>query len=314
MPAISVRGLTRRFGQLVAVDNVSFDIEPGSIFGFLGPNGSGKSTVIRMLCGVLRPTSGEATLDGLNVLRSPDDVKQRIGYMPQAFSLYRDLTVIENLRFYGSVYGLRGRRLGDRCSNVMETVGITDLSGQISGTLSGGWKQRLSLACCLLHEPRILFLDEPTAGIDPVARRKLWDLLFDLSAAGNTLFVTTHYMDEAERCTDVGYIYMARLIALGRPSELKSRPDVTPADAYRLEIVSDNPTRALQLVRTVGGVRSATFFGESVHVLLDRTLPAEELEAALTSAGIRVGRLSEMSANLEDVFVSLTENLGDRVA
>jgi len=305
--AITCDNLTKRFGNLIAVSDMSFEVERGAIFGFLGPNGSGKSTVIRILCGLLAPTSGVAFLDGINVVTNPDDVKPRIGYMSQQFSLYRDLTAEENLDFYGSIYGLDRARLAERKDAVMSIVGITSRRSQRAGTLSGGWKQRLALACSLIHEPGIIFLDEPTAGIDPVARRYLWDLLFELSSRGTTLFVTTHYMDEAERCTDVGYIYLSRLIALGKPSELKILPDVNPEDTARFEIVTDNATRALRAARDLPGVRSSTFFGESIHLLVDASVSGADLEKELTQKGIHVDRINEMGATLEDVFVTLTE-------
>ncbi|MEN6520357.1 MAG: ABC transporter ATP-binding protein [Armatimonadota bacterium] len=313
--AIVCSNLTRRFGDLVAVNDVSFQVSRGAIFGFLGPNGSGKSTVIRMLCGLLAPTSGTAALDGIDVVSYPDRVKPRIGYMSQQFSLYRDLTVDENLSFYGSIYGLNREQLQRRKAEVMEVVGITSQRSQRAGTLSGGWRQRLALACSMIHEPGILFLDEPTAGIDPVARRRLWDLLFELSASGHTLFVTTHYMDEAERCTDVGYIFLSRLIALGKPSELKLLPGVTPPDTKRIEIVTDNPTTALQVARNLPGVRSSTFFGEAIHLLVDRALEPSGISQVLSKNGIHVNRINDMSATLEDVFVSITEQLevGDDV-
>lgn len=306
--------LTKRFGNLVAVSDLSFEVERGAIFGFLGPNGSGKSTVIRILCGLLAPTSGAAFLDGINVVTNPDDVKPRIGYMSQQFSLYRDLTAEENLDFYGSIYGLDRARLAERKDAVMSIVGITSRRSQRAGTLSGGWKQRLALACSLIHEPGIIFLDEPTAGIDPVARRYLWDLLFELSSRGTTLFVTTHYMDEAERCTDVGYIYLSRLIALGKPSELKLLPDVNPQDTARFEIVTDNATRALRAARDLPGVRSSTFFGESIHLLVDASVSGADLEKELTQKGIHVDRINEMGATLEDVFVTLTEQQEGRTS
>ena len=312
--AIKCSSLTKRFGHLIALSDVSFEVERGAIFGFLGPNGSGKSTVIRILCGLLAPTSGVAFLDGINVVTNPDDVKPRIGYMSQQFSLYRDLTAEENLDFYGSIYGLDRARLAERKDAVMSIVGITSRRSQRAGTLSGGWKQRLALACSLIHEPGIIFLDEPTAGIDPVARRYLWDLLFELSSRGTTLFVTTHYMDEAERCTDVGYIYLSRLIALGKPSELKVMPDVNPQDTARFEIVTDNATRALRAARDLPGVRSSTFFGESIHLLVDASVSGADLEKELTQKGIHVDRINEMGATLEDVFVTLTEQQEGRTS
>ena len=288
---------------------MSFDVPDASIFGFLGPNGSGKSTVIRMLCGLLAPTSGEATLEGIDVVRHPDRVKPKIGYMSQQFSLYRDLTVEENLTFYGSVYGLSGERFATRKKAVMDVVGIAGQQSKRAGTLSGGWKQRLALACALIHEPQILFLDEPTAGIDPVARRSLWDLLFDLSAQGTTLFVTTHYMDEAERCTHIGYIYLARLIALGRPADLKKRQDVTPPGTVRLELVTDQAPAALRVLKGLPGIVSATFFGEALHLLASESLGPDAITSALSAAGLTVASVREMSPNLEDVFVSLTQGL-----
>jgi ABC-type multidrug transport system ATPase subunit len=305
--AITCSNLSKRFGSLVAVSDLSFEVERGAIFGFLGPNGSGKSTVIRMLCGLLEPTSGTAFLDGIDVVAHPDAVKPKIGYMSQQFSLYRDLTAEENLDFYGSVYGLDRARLAERKDAVMSIVGITSRRSQRAGTLSGGWRQRLALACALIHEPGIIFLDEPTAGIDPVARRYLWDLLFELSSHGTTLFVTTHYMDEAERCTDVGYIYLSKLIALGKPSELKLLPDVNPQDTARFEIVTENATRALHAARALPGVRSSTFFGDSIHLLVDAKVSGADLEKALTEKGIHVDRVNQMGATLEDVFVTLTE-------
>ncbi|MBX7243931.1 MAG: ABC transporter ATP-binding protein [Candidatus Sumerlaeaceae bacterium] len=304
--AIVVEGLTRRFGAFTAVDSVSFEIGRGEIFGFLGPNGSGKSTVIRMLCGLLAPSAGQAWLDGINVVKSPEAIKERIGYTSQKFSLYEDLTVDENIRFFGRIYGLSGAQLNSRRDAVMGMVGIEPYSSRLAGRLSGGWKQRLAVACALLHEPKIVFLDEPTAGIDPVARRDLWDLLFRMSSAGTTLFVTTHYMDEAERCTHVGYIHMSRLIVCGYPHELKEMPEVTPNGHRRLEIVCEESRRALEFLRTVPGVADATLFGQSIHCLLLDSLTDEEVVSELKSRDFGFQEMREIAPSLEDVFVMLT--------
>ena len=299
-PAIEARGLTRRFGDKTVVDGVSFEVARGSIFGLLGPNGSGKSTIIRMLCGVLAPSSGRATVLAHDAVTSAEAIKRRIGYMSQHFSLYADLSVDENLDFYGRVYGLGPERLDQRKREVAGLGGIDDRMDQLAGTLSGGWKQRLALACALIHEPELLFLDEPTAGIDPVARRDLWDLLFELSGRGVTLFVTTHYMDEAERCTHVGYIYMSKLLVVGRPDELKALSEVSPPGTRRLELTAAHAARRLAHLRGVPGVRDATLFGERVHLLVDDGLPDETLLAD------QADQITVVEPNLEDVFVTLS--------
>ncbi len=295
--AVRVTGLTRRFGAFTAVDRVDFSISKASIFGLLGPNGSGKSTIIRMLCGLLRPTAGEARVLGIDVARDPESVRRRIGYMSQRFSLYDELTGTENLTFFGMAYGLKGKALARRRGEVIETVGMRGYETRRAGTLSGGWKQRLALACAILHEPSMLFLDEPTAGIDPVARRSLWNLLFDLAARGTTLLVTTHYMDEAERCDHLAYLYLSRLLAWGTPSELKAREDVTPKGARRLEIRHRDVVGLLRLLQGSPGVREATIFGENVHALVDE---GHELRLP-EGADVRA-----VTPSLEDVFVTLT--------
>lgn len=305
--AIRLDHLSRQFGQFTAVRDVSFEVERGSIFGLLGPNGSGKSTIIRMLCGVLAPSSGSASVLGFDAATDPEEIKRRIGYMSQRFSLYADLSVRENLNFYGRIYGLDPIRLQRRFDEVVELTGIGDRLDQLAGTLSGGWKQRLALAGSLIHEPDVVFLDEPTAGIDPVARRQLWDLLFELSARGVTLFVTTHYMDEAERCTDVGYIYNAKLIVCGKPDQLKNLPDVTPAGTERWEFEVAHPAAYLQSLRSLAGVLDATLFGQTIHVLADlATSPAKMVEALTLNP--QDVQYRSITPSLEDVFVTLSRS------
>lgn len=310
--AIEATGLTRRFGTFTAVDSVDLQVRKGSIFGFLGPNGSGKSTCIRMLCGVLLPSAGNATVNGFDVAKQPELIKRSIGYMSQAFSLYRDLSPEENLRFFGGIYGLKGDALKQRIDAVSELVGLEPYLKQPSGTLSGGWKQRLSLAAAMIHEPPLIFLDEPTAGIDPVARRSLWDLLFELAGAGKTLFVTTHYMDEAERCSEIGYIYMSKLMVRGSPGELKKLPAVTPEGTRRFSIDSDDPPRALIALKRLEFVRDATMVEAEVHVLVDGTLDEKKLSQRIaSSAGFAPKHVRAIDPSLEDVFVTLTRSLNN---
>lgn len=306
-PIIECLNLTKRFGDFTAVDDVSFEVAPGSIFGFLGPNGSGKSTVIRMLCGILPPTSGMARIDGRDTASGGLALKESIGYMSQQFSLYNEMTVDENLQFYGRLYGLRREALRRRHREMVELTRLGPYLHRRAALLSGGWRQRLAMACALLHEPRILFLDEPTAGIDPVARRELWDLLFEFAGQGMTLFVTTHYMDEAERCSHVGYIYLSRLIVCGIPDQLKSLPSVTPPGTRRLDVTCEKVTAGLQTLRHHPGVRSATIFGQSMHLQVDDAVSDEHLRTALARAGIASAEIRTISPSLEDVFVTLTE-------
>lgn len=310
---IEAQDLTRRFGAITAVDGVSFDVRRGAIFGLLGPNGSGKTTIIRMLCGVLDPSAGRASVLGLDVHTQAELIKQRIGYMSQQFSLYADLSVRENIEFYGRVYGLDANHRKKRLHETLELTGLTDRIDQLAGTLSGGWKQRLALACSLVHEPELIFLDEPTAGIDPVARRQLWDLLFDLSGRGVTLFVTTHYMDEAERCSRVGYIYMSRLLLLGEPDTLKQLPEVTPPGTRRLELEVPHPTQSLAPLRRIDGVRDATLFGQTIHLLIDKQLAEADIRNRLNLTP-DAAPMREIDPTLEDVFVTLTADAQKRVA
>ncbi len=307
MRAIDINGLTKKFGNFTAVENVSFDVRSGEIFGFLGPNGSGKSTIIRMLCGLIAPTAGGATVAGFDIEKQSDEIRQNIGYMSQRFSLYEELTIWENINFYAQVYGLRGERLKQRRQAVIELTHIEPFIERRAGTLSGGWKQRLALACALVHEPKIIFLDEPTAGIDPVARRELWDLFFQLSSEGITLFVTTHYMDEAERCARVGYIYNARLITCGEPDVLKQLPEVTPANTKWMEVFCPNTTVALGELKRAEYVKSATIFGQSIHLLMDASQAPERIHSTLAQIGITDVEVSNARPSLEDVFVALTK-------
>jgi ABC-type multidrug transport system ATPase subunit len=292
---------------------VSFQVPKAAIFGFLGPNGSGKSTVIRMLCGVLRPSGGRGRVLGYDVGQEAEAIKRRIGYMSQKFSLYTDLSVVENMDFYGRIYGLSRERLRRRKEELFDLCGIRPFTAQPAGTLSGGWKQRLALACALIHEPDVLFLDEPTAGIDPVARRELWDLLFELSGRGVTLFVTTHYMDEAERCSQVGYIYLSRLIVCGKPARLKELDAVTPSGSRRVEIACPQPAAVLHRVRTFPGVRDATLFGEMLHVLADDALTDAKLVEA-TGQNKAAVEVRPIAPTLEDVFVTLSRSEAQRSA
>jgi len=303
--AISAEHLVRRFGAVTAVNDISFRVEKGEIFGFLGPNGSGKTTIIKMLTGLLPLSDGNAWVEGLDVRKDAEAVRERIGYMSQKFSLYDDLTVLENLRFYGRIYGLSAEHMKRRMDEIIQLNGLVPYLNRLAAQLSGGWKQRLALGCAMLHEPKLLFLDEPTAGIDPVARRQLWDLLFELSGHGITFFVTTHYMDEAERCSHVAYIYYGKLIADGTPAELKQLPDVQPAGTERIEITTPQVTRALRMARHIPGIRSATIFGESIHALVEDHFDVDDLRARLHKESIRVGEIRPLTPSLEDVFVKL---------
>ena len=310
---IECRDLTKRFGHFKAVDHVSFSVAKGSIFGFLGPNGSGKSTVIRMLCGLLEPSDGRASIAGFDVATQTEEIKHLIGYMSQKFSLYDELTVHENLHFYGRLYGLRGDELRKRYDELIALTHLEPYVNRRAGLLSGGWRQRLAMACALVHKPTVLFLDEPTAGIDPVARRELWDLLFEFSSRGMTLFVTTHYMDEAERCSHVGYIYMSKLVVCGEPDDLKQLPVVNPPDAKRIDVTCDHVTVGLQALRQLPGVRTATVFGQSMHLLVDKGFSDESIRAELAKNKIPNADIRPIAPSLEDVFVALTNTRnGDR--
>jgi ABC-2 type transport system ATP-binding protein len=302
--AIEVRDLTKRFGDFVAVDRVSFDVRAGEIFGFLGSNGAGKSTTIRMLCGLLKPTSGAAAVGGIDVGRDPEGVKRRIGYMSQRFSLYESLTVDENIRFFGGVYGLDRERLAARREFVLEMAGLRGRESTLTRTLSGGWRQRLALGCAILHEPPIVFLDEPTGGVDPLSRRRFWRLIDGLSQAGVAVLVTTHYLDEAEHCHRIAIIQAGTLAALGTVAELKQ----TFAGRPIVEVRATPPVDAMNLLDAMPEVEKTSIFGTAVHAVL-RTPEAdsETIATRLRSAGLDVTACGLVEPSLEDVFLDVAE-------
>jgi len=303
--AVEVVNLTKRFGDFTAVNGVTFSIRRGEIFGFLGPNGAGKTTTIRVLLGLLRPTAGHATVLGYDVVRQPEEIRQHIGYMSQRFSLYQDLTVSENLDFYGRTYGVRGEQLRQRKQFVVEMAGLEGRERELTRNLSGGWKQRLALGAAILHEPEMLFLDEPTAGVDPISRRAFWDLLYRLAEGGTTIFVTTHYMDEAEHCQALAFIHGGRIIARGSPEEIK----LHKMQGQVLEIDCVQPDVAISLLRDMSLFEEVALYGALIHVVAEGvTEHKPRIAQTLAEAGVQVRSIDVIAPSLEDVFISNVRN------
>lgn len=302
--SIIVDGLTKQFGYFKAVDNISFEVKRGEIFGFLGPNGSGKSTTIRMLCGILEPSGGRAEVLGFDVATQAEEIKRRIGYMSQKFSLYNDLTVMENLDFFGGIYGLRSDRLAERKDFVVEMAGLKGREDELAQNLSTGWKQRLALGCAIIHEPEMVFLDEPTGGVDPVSRRNFWDMLYHMAEGGTTLFVTTHYMDEAEHCHRLSFIYQGDIIALGTPDEVKR----DHASGSIIEIDIGTSPEALRAVAGSPGVIEAYFYGAHIHAKVNAAqIDGPRIQTHLRGLGYMGSMPLEVKPSLEDIFVDLIE-------
>ena len=306
-PSVTVNRLVKRFGKFVAVDEVSFETMPGEIFGFLGPNGSGKSTTIRMLCGLLRPSSGRASVAGIDVAAEPEAVRQQIGYMSQRFSLYQDLTVRENLRFFGGMYGVSARDLAARISWAVAMAGLDGRESTLARELAGGWRQRLALGCAVLHRPPIVFLDEPTSGVDPMSRRHFWQIIHQMSDDGVTVFVTTHYMEEAEYCNRLALIARGRIVALGQPSELRHRF----ATGALLRVECAPLGEAAEAARSAPGVIESAIFGNGLHLTAEKDLSIEGLAQYLAARGIHVLAIERIGPTLGDVFVSVTRDRAD---
>lgn len=299
--AVQAVGLTKKFGDFTAVDRVAFTVARGAIFGFLGPNGAGKTTTIRMLLGLLKPTSGTATVLGFDIVKQTAEIKKRIGYMSQRFSLYDDLTVDENLNFYGRIYGVRGKQLRVRKKFVLQMAGLEGRERELTRNLSGGWKQRLALGTAIIHEPEMLFLDEPTAGVDPISRRAFWDLLYELAEDGTTILVTTHYMDEAEHCQNLAFIQRGRIVAHGSPADIKE----TKMRGQVLEIDCDQPALAIPALRELGVFEEVALYGALIHAVApDVEALRPQIGRRLAAAGVRVRTVDVIAPSLEDVFIS----------
>lgn len=301
-PAVELKEIVKRFGKFTAVDRISLEVSRGEIFGFLGPNGAGKSTTIRMLCGLLRPTSGKGFVNGLNIFTEQELIKANLGYMSQRFSLYDDLRVEENMRLFGGIYGLKAGDLSRRIDEALDLISLKEKRAAMTRELPSGLKQRLALGCALLHRPPMVFLDEPTSGVDPATRRSFWDLIYRLAEEGVTVFVTTHYMEEAEYCGRIGLIDKGRLIALGTPAELKERH----LQGRIFEIPVSDPLAAVEALKTAGGVLDAAIFGSSVHVRVKKDVdPDKEVLPFLASSSVKSSEMRAIEPSLEDVFVAL---------
>jgi ABC-2 type transport system ATP-binding protein len=300
--ALEAHELSRSFGKMTAVDRVSFFIPKGEIFGLLGPNGAGKTTIIRMLCGILSPTSGNATVLGFNVNKRPEEVKKRIGYMSQKFSLYNDLTAWENLSFYCAIYGVPPAERASRIAELIEIAGLAGHRNMLVRNLSGAWRQRLALACAIAHRPPMLFLDEPTAGVDPISRRQFWDMIYEMAAQGVSILATTHYMDEAEYCNVIGMMYQSKLIALASPDTLKAN-----MKGILLQVDCDQPARAEEIARAVNGVMDVSLHGVQLHVSVQDKTAVDQLNKEFIKARITVDNIEEILPSLEDVFLSIVD-------
>jgi ABC-2 type transport system ATP-binding protein len=303
--AVSVQNLEKKFGDFTAVNRINFEVKRGEIFGFLGPNGAGKSTTIRMLCGILTPTSGAGNVGGYDINREQELIKQNIGYMSQKFSLYEDLTVEENIDFYSGIYKVPKKYRKEREEWIIKMAGIESFRSHLTGTLSGGWKQRLALGCAIVHEPKIIFLDEPTAGVDPIARNNFWKLIKDMAREGVTVFVTTHYMDEAENCDRLALIYKGAIIAAGAPSDLKTQ--CMQEDVLKISL--PDPEDWIEKMKKLDCVKEVALFGVALHAIVkDCRQATPELCGLFSKAGIKDFAIEKIQPSLEDVFVSLIES------
>jgi ABC-2 type transport system ATP-binding protein len=301
--AIEIQNLTKKFDEFVAVNDVTFDVKKGDVFGFLGPNGSGKTTVIRMLMGLISPTSGTGKVLGYDIAKENEKIREHIGYMSQKFSLYEELTVEENLDFYAGVYCIPKNKIQQKKKEILQMADLVGKENMITSNLSGGWKQRLALGCSIIHEPEILLLDEPTGGVDPIARRQFWDIIYNLSQKGVTILVTTHYMDEAEHCNSIGFLYYGNVLCLDTPKNMKERV----IDGDIVEIKVDNTLKSIDILLTKDKIKDASVYGAGIHVLIEQSLPLSEIENYLKDNNVEVYSIKKVKPSLEDVFVFLVD-------